>query len=133
MKAVLALPVNKLTKADVILMTAVLILSVTSILISLIFSNGNATGFEITVDGKVYSSYSFESLKDGETIEVHTQYGYNKFLYENKSIRCIETNCKDKIELNAGTISKTNEILVCLPHRLTVQITGERKIDAVSY
>lgn len=114
-------------------MVSVLVISVTAILFSLIIGSSNATGFEITVDGKLHSSYSFESLKNGETIEVSTQYGYNKFLYENRSIKCIETDCKDKIEVSAGKISKTNEILVCLPHKLTVQITGERKIDAISY
>ena len=129
----LALPVNKPTKADIILITLVLILSVTAILFSVFSDVRNATGFEIKVDGKLHSSYSFSSLKNGEIIEIHTQYGYNKLICENNSIKCIETDCKDKIELKAGAITKTNQILVCLPHRLTVQITGKTGIDVVSY
>ncbi len=133
MKADLALPVNKPTKADIILIVVILFLSVFSIVYFASANTNNGDGFEVTVDGKLHSLYSFSDLKDGEIIEIHTEYGYNKFLYENKSVRCIETDCKDKIELKAGVVSKANQILVCLPHRLTLKITGNSNIDAVSY
>lgn len=129
----LALPVNKLTKADLILIFAVLIVSILSAISLLFFNLDNASGFEIRIDGKLHSTYSFSYLKNGETIEIKTQYGYNKFLYENGSIRCIDTDCKDKLEIKAGAIHKTNQILVCLPHKLTVQIIGNNQIDTVSY
>lgn len=129
----LALPVSKPTKADIILIVTVLLISVVSVIFLFVFDLGNATGFEITVDGKLHSAYSFAELKNGEIIEIKTEYGYNKFLYENNSIKCIETDCKDKIEMKSGAISKTNQVLVCLPHKLTVQITGKNTIDAVSY
>lgn len=129
----LAQPVNKPTKADIILIIFVLIISVLIIILSSVPNSGTATGFEIIVDGKLHSSYSFAELKNGEIIEINTEYGYNKFLYENNGIKCIETDCKDKIELKAGMINKPNQVLVCLPHRLTVNITGNKSIDAVSY
>lgn len=129
----LALPVSKPTKTDIILIVTVLLISVASVIFLIIFDLGNATGFEITVDGKLHSAYSFAELKNGEIIEIKTEYGYNKFLYENNSIKCIDTDCKDKIEMKSGAISKTNQVLVCLPHKLTVQITGKNSIDAVSY
>lgn len=129
----MALPVSKPTKADIILIIAVLSISIASVIFLLFFNFGNATGFEIRVDGVLHSSYSFADLEDGETIEVKTKYGYNKFLYENKSIKCIDTNCRDKIELKAGSINKTNQVLVCLPHKLTIHIVGNNQIDAVSY
>ncbi len=129
----LALPVNKLTKADIILISLIVLFSlVFSVFISL-YNSVEASGFEIRIDGKLHSKYMFSDLKDGEIIEISTEYGYNKFLYENKSIKCIDTDCKDKIELHSGSISKTNQTIVCLPHKLTVQITGQNSIDAVSY
>ena len=129
----LALPVNKLTKADIILISLIVLFSlVFSVFISL-YNSVEASGFEIRIDGKLHSKYMFSDLKDGEIIEIRTEYGYNKFLYENKSIKCIDTDCKDKIELHSGSISKTNQTIVCLPHKLTVQITGQNSIDAVSY
>ena len=129
----LALPVNKLTKADIILISLIVLFSlVFSVFISL-YNSVEASGFEIRIDGKLHSKYIFSDLNDGEIIEIRTEYGYNKFLYEKKSIKCIDTDCTDKIELHSGSISKTNQTIVCLPHRLTVQITGQNSIDAVSY
>ncbi len=132
-KAVLALPVSKPTRADVFLIVSVLLISITLILLFSVLNSEKTTGFEITVDGRLYSSYSFSDLKDGDFIVVKTEYGYNKFLYENKSISCVETDCKDKLEIRAGKIKKANELLVCIPHKLTVQITGKMDIDAISY
>ena len=129
----LALPVNKLTKADIILIISIIFISIIMFVTLIFYSSEKATGFEIKVDGKLHSVYSFSDLNDGEIIEIKTEYGYNKFLYENKSIKCIETDCKDKTELHVGSISKTNQIIVCLPHKLTVHILGENSIDAVSY
>lgn len=129
----LALPVSKPTKADVILIITILMISVFAIIFLFFSDFGKATGFEIQVDGKLHSSYSFTDLKNGEVIEIKTQYGYNRFLYENNSIKCIDTDCKDKLEIKTGVISKANQVLVCLPHRLTVHIVGKRHIDAVSY
>ena len=129
----LALLVSKPTKSDIILISVVLTISILSIIFLFFFKFDNASGFEIRVDGQLHSSYSFSDLKDGDIIEIKTQYGYNKFLYENQSVRCIETNCKDRLEIKSGTISKTNQVLVCLPHKLTVHIIGNKQIDAVSY
>ncbi len=129
----MALPVNKPTRADIILIVSVLFISLFAIAILFVFGADNARGFEIKVDGRLHSSYSFSDLKDGDTIEIKTQYGYNKFLYEKQSIRCIESDCNDRLEINAGAIGKTNQVLVCLPHRLTVNIVGKDKIDAVAY
>ncbi len=129
----LALPVNKLTKADIILVLCIVLVTVISVVFIAFCNTGEATGFEITVNGKLYATYSFSDLEDGEIIEIKTEYGYNKFLYKNKSIMCIETDCTDETELHAGSINKPNQVLICMPHKLTVHIIGKNSIDAVSY
>ena len=132
-KADLVQPVNKLTKYDVILIVAVIIISTSLIVFNFFINKANATGFEIYVDGKLHSTYSFSSLENGSEFTIQTEYGYNKFLYENNSIRCTDTNCKDKLELKVGTIKNANQVIVCVPHKLIVQIVGKTKIDKVSY
>ena len=129
----LALPVNKLTKADLILIISIIFLSVVMLGLLTFHNSEKATGFEIKVDGMLHSVYSFSDLNNGDIIEIKTEYGYNKFLYMNNSVKCIETDCMDKNEMQVGSISKTNQILICLPHKLTVHILGENSIDAVSY
>ncbi len=129
----MAQPVNKPTKYDILTILIIIVISFSCIILLFITNKQKATGFDIFVDGKLYSSYEFSNLKNGEIIEVHTDYGYNKFLYTDKSIKCIETNCKDQLELQVGSIKKVNQILVCMPHKLTVQITGKNNIDGISY
>ena len=36
-----------------------------------------------------------------------------------------EADCPDKICVNTGKISKIGETIVCLPHRVVVEIQGE--------
>ncbi len=129
----LAQPVNKLTKYDIIAILLILVISFSFIAYFFISDKANATGFEIYVDGKLHSSYKFSQLKNGQIIELTTNYGYNKFMYENNSVTCIETDCKDKLEIKSGKIKKVNQILVCMPHKLIVQITGKNNIDKISY
>ena len=129
----LAQPVNKLTKYDIITIVLILVISFSFISYFFISDKANATGFDIYVDGNLHSSYKFSQLKNGQIIELNTEYGYNKFIYENNSVMCIETDCKDKLEIKTGKIKKVNQILVCMPHKLIVQITGKNNIDGISY
>lgn len=133
MKAVLVRLASKPTLYDIILIITVIIVCILSIISLIIFNTNNAQGVKITVDGKLYSTYSFNELKNGEIIEIKTKYGYNKFIYENRSIKCIYTDCSDKLEIYAGKISKPNQILVCMPHKLTVEIIGSNNLDGISY
>lgn len=129
----LAQPVNKLTKYDFSVILLILFISFSFIIYNLVFDYGNATGFDIFVDGKLHSSYKFSNLKNGEIIEISTEFGNNKFIYQNNSVMCIETDCKDKLEMKAGKIKKVNQLLVCMPHKLIVQINGKNNLDGISY
>lgn len=57
-----------------------------------------------------------------EDIIVETAYGFNHLVVENEGIYIEDADCKDKICLQEGIIKKAGEILVCLPHRLLVEI-----------
>lgn len=55
-------------------------------------------------------------------ITIETDYGYNKFEIYKSKIACIESNCKNRVCINTGFISKTfdNQIIICAPHRISV-------------
>ncbi|MCH5249444.1 MAG: NusG domain II-containing protein [Lachnospiraceae bacterium] len=60
---------------------------------------------------------------------------YNVFLYKNQEISMLYSSCPDKICVHHRAISMTGENIICLPHKLVIEITGdgERQTDGVAY
>ncbi len=89
------------------------------------------------MDGKVIKKITFDKNMIGKTIDIRTQYGYNKIEIGDGKVRVIDADCPDKLDVKQGWISKSGEIIVCLPHKLTIEIVGENEaddeIDGISY
>lgn len=125
---------HKITKTDITVIVVVLVLS----LISMVFLNtiifadtGNMV--EIEVDGKPYAEYDFVSLISPKTIEINTEYGYNILEISKNGVKVIDADCKDKLDVKQGIICRTNESIICLPHRLIIKIKGKSDVDVVTY
>ena len=86
----------------------------------------------IYVNGNEYGRYSLGN-PDRQTIDVYTEYGYNIVIVEDKKVWVSESDCKDKIEINAGKISRSGQSLVCLPNRLVVTVEGRILTDATAF
>lgn len=84
--------------------------------------NYNGTYAEVTVDGKLYKKILLSEHRGEDQINVETKYGYNLIDIKDQSIRIIDADCRDKICVKSGYISKTGESLVCLPHKLMIEI-----------
>ena len=85
---------------------------------------------EITVDGEVIRTVDLSEscefdidLGDGE---------FNQIRVEDGKIAVIDASCPDKLCVRRGYISGGGIPIVCLPHRLTVEITGNSGVDAVT-
>lgn len=50
-------------------------------------------------------------------------------VYEDGSIAFIESNCPDKICIQAGRISKTGQFAACLPNGVVMKIVPDREQD----
>ncbi|WP_427338969.1 NusG domain II-containing protein [Caloranaerobacter sp. DY30410] len=91
----------------------------------------------IAVNGEVIKKITFDKNMIGKTIDIRTQYGYNKIEIGDGKVRVIDADCPDKLDVKQGWISKPGEIIVCLPHKLTIEIVGENEtddeIDDISY
>ena len=105
-------------KADIILclsVVAVMMLVIT--LITFIPSKGNSA--VVTLNGKVYGRYN---LNENVEISVKGERGYNTVVIENKEVYVKNADCRDQICVNHTHISNDGEIIVCLPHKMTVEI-----------
>lgn len=101
-------------------------------LCGLLFSGETGRLAVVEIDGRRYGEYSLQE-KDGKTLEIMTEFGYNKIVIENGAVRVTESSCPDGDEMAAGSISETGEMLVCLPNRVMIRITGEKEVDGLVY
>ena len=85
----------------------------------------------VTVDGEEYAVYD---LAVDMRSEIRTALGTNVLVIEHGSAYIASADCPDGLCVGQGRISREGQMLVCLPHRLTVEITGTAQtFDAVSH
>lgn len=76
----------------------------------------------IKVDGNVVKQLA---LKNDTEFDVSGyQGGANHIVIQDNAVYMSDADCPDKLCVHTGTIHKTGETIVCLPHRVVVEITG---------
>lgn len=87
---------------------------------------------EIRADGKILDTYP---LSTDRTESIQTSTGTNTFYIKDGTVYMKEADCHDKVCVNMHGISRTGETIVCLPHKLVLEIVnkdGEAPLDAVT-
>ena len=83
----------------------------------------------VTVDGEVRAELP---LDETDSIEIETEWGYNIVHTEDGQAFVTEADCRDQICVEHKKIEKTGETIVCLPHKMVVEIIGgEEEMDMV--
>lgn len=77
----------------------------------------------IAVDGELYGEYR---LSENQSVSVDAGSGYNRIVIENGSVYMAEADCPDKYCMDYKPASRNGETIICLPHRLVVEVTGEQ-------
>lgn len=81
---------------------------------------------QITLDGKIYGTYA---LSKDQTIEVKNGDFYNKVRIEDGKAYMKEANCPDSYCEEQGKISGHTQTIVCLPHKLVVEVLDNGEAD----
>lgn len=95
-------------------------------------SSDNGSGIEITVDGQLYGTYS---LSEPQRISVKLEGRIaNVIVIENDEAYMEDADCPDQLCMHQGAITRDGQTIVCLPHRLVVEVVGGRKeeYDSIS-
>lgn len=100
---------------------------------NVIFSAGAGRYAVVEVDGEIYGKYKLGERKSDNILEIRTKYGYNKVVIQNDGAYVSEADCRDRLDVAAGKITRAGELIVCLPHRLVITIEGESGVDGVAY
>lgn len=116
-------------KADIILFIAIMIigLSVTAFL-AMYKSDGDKV--HITLRGELYGTYS---LLQDKTIEIQNGDDLNTVVIKDGAVSVKSSNCHNQVCVKHAEIHQSGESIICLPHRLVVEIQGEGGgYDAIS-
>jgi hypothetical protein len=90
------------------------------------YKNAESTA-TVEINGKLYGKYELKKtgnkimnleLPDGEHSTVE---------FKDGRVRIQQADCPDKVCVRTGWISKPGEVIVCLPYRIVVKISGERQ------
>ncbi len=124
-----------LTKYDRGIIVSVLILTIfVYIFIGVGISNHTPDSVEIKVDGKLYANYKLSEVQSQKVINISTSFGENTLKITNDGAEMIYSNCKDRLDVKCGKITKSGQMIICIPNRITVELLGNRdKVDKVTY
>lgn len=86
---------------------------------------------EIKVEGELYERVQ---LSDEKEIKIERDDSYNIINVHDNGVEMIEANCPDHVCVRTGFINKVGSTIVCLPHKVYVEIVGdvEDGLDAIS-
>ncbi len=89
----------------------------------------------IFVEGREYASYNLAEISGVKNVEINTEFGYNTIEITSDGARVADASCPDKTDIQIGRITRPGQMLVCVPNRVTVRITGKStaKVDKVTY
>lgn len=114
---------RKKRKADVILVALLLALCVVIFGVLQIFIKKDGAAAVVKVDGEIVKELD---LKTDNIVEVSGyRGGVNRVEVRDGRVRMTYADCPDELCVKTGWISKTGETIVCLPHRVVVEITGD--------
>lgn len=113
-------------KGDMVIIVIVIILSFTPYG-AFYLVNGkdyDKTMAEIKVDGEIYKTINLSENKGKQRFTIKNHHGENLITVEDNKIKMEDADCPDKVCIKPGFIYKPGQTLVCLPHKVVIEIKG---------
>ena len=118
-----------LRKGDFIVIAVIIIVAAVFMLWSNLKSDSPQA--VITVNGKTVETVDLDSVNEKIIIKPETTPEV-VIVAENGAIRFESAECKDKLCISCGNLSKHGDTAVCLPSKTAITVTGS-DVDAVVY
>lgn len=106
-------------KKDIILGIGIIAAALLMLLVLQINRGEEGNRIQVILDGKIYGIYSLEK---NQVIEIEEGSFYNKIRVEDGKAYMEEANCPDGYCEEQGKISRHTQTIVCLPHKLVVEV-----------
>ncbi len=102
-------------KNDIIIISIIVLIAV-FLLVFMNYSKKQGNVIIVTIDDEIYETYD---LNQDITVNLHTG---NTLVIKDNTAYVSESNCRDKICINQGKISIVGETIICLPHKLVIEV-----------
>jgi len=112
---------SKKQKAELILFVIVLLFCLILYFFMSFFSK-DGSFIKVYRDGELIGEYS---LLENRSIDLSDGEDINILVIEDGACYMSDANCDDKICINEGKIQRDGETIVCLPHKLVVEVFSE--------
>ena len=118
-------------KADIILFAGLIFLGVLGILFALTAS-GDVVNAVVTVNGEQFGTYP---LDEDRILEIDTEFGHNTVEIRSGAVSVTDSDCSGHDCMRFGQVSAPGSVIICLPHRLVISVSGVDMpdVDAVVY
>lgn len=113
---------SKNTKIILILLLAAAVLS--AVVIFMQKKRPASPVARITLDGELLEEIRLDQVEKAYSFVVEDEFGSNTILVEPGRIRVSQADCPDQVCVNQGFISDGTVPIVCLPHKLIIEIVG---------
>lgn len=113
-------------KRDLYLAAALLLAAGILFLVMRIGNQKEGSQVKVTVDGEIYGVYS---LWKEQEIEIKETAGENRIRIEDGKVRMIAADCPDGYCMDQGEIHRATETIVCLPHRVVVEVITQGETE----
>ncbi|RYL92430.1 NusG domain II-containing protein [Sporolactobacillus sp. Y61] len=81
----------------------------------------------IKVNNKKVKQVVLSGNAENQIFDIHTKDGgVNTIQVRNNRIRIKSANCPDQVCVRTGYISKPGETIVCIPHKVVIEIQSEK-------
>ncbi len=117
-------------KKDILLITVIVMIALVVFLFIHFFIKKDGSMVVIKINGDI--NYKGSLYQSKELVVDGYQGGSNRIVIQDGFVYMADADCPDKLCEHMGKISKTGENIVCMPHRVVVEIVGDgSELDSV--
>lgn len=89
-----------------------------------ILAGADAAAASVYIDGELYDTYDLRAVVIPYEVRIESEYGYNTIRVSHGAIEVAEADCEGQDCVRQGQIHDDLIPIVCLPHRLIIEIEG---------
>lgn len=123
----------KKVKKDLIFLGGILLIAFIIWLIPILLHKDAPAVVRIIQDGQEIGTYS---VLEDQTITIpYEEENYNLLLISSGQVSVSDADCPDGLCIRHRAISRNGESIICLPHKLVIQIESKEEsgLDTVTY
>lgn len=123
----------KKIQKDLILLLGTIFAAFILWLVPILLNSSPPDMVKVMQDGQVTGRYSL--LKEQAVSIPWGEENYNLMLISGGQVSVSDADCPDKLCVRQRAIARSGESIICLPHKLVIQIESkeESELDAVTY